>query len=258
MSTVVEIFKQYNGTGYYCILFIIAVIYLWFTEEDKRLRALLVYTPTVIQLLFFIPYFYMLYNRLDNGTYYRILWLLPMTEVIAYAGCKVIGVHTKIGLALLAAILVISGTYVYNSTYMSKAQNAYHLPQEAVEICDMIKPDEGRERVWAVFPTDLVHFVRQYTTTIQMPFGRDSMVDTWVSYDNALYDMYTQPVMELDKLSDCATEYYCNYIILDKERILEGGSPQDYEMIKIGETENYDVYRNVRVDFWDEVDHGEE
>ena len=52
MREIIEIFKAYNGTGYYCILFIIALIYLWFTEEDKRIRALLIYTPTVIQILF--------------------------------------------------------------------------------------------------------------------------------------------------------------------------------------------------------------
>lgn len=251
MNTIIEIFKQYNGTGYYCILFIIALIYLWFIEEDKRIRVLLIYTPALIQILFFVPYFYMIYNRLDDGTYYRILWLLPMTAVIAYAGCRVIGVHTKIGLALLSCILIIGGTYVYNSQYMSKAENEYHLPREVVEICDMIKPDEGRERVWAAFPTDLVHFVRQYTTTIQMPFGRNSMVSTWVKDDNAMYDLYLQPEINLEELSDLSIEFYCNYIILDKERILTGGTPEDYEMIKIGETEHYDVYRNMKVDFWD-------
>ena len=251
MREILEIFKSYNGTGYYCILFIISLIYLWFNEEDKRLRALLVYAPTLIQVLFFVPYFYMIYNRLDEGTYYRILWLLPMTVVIAYSGCRVIGVHTRIGLALLCAILVMSGTYVYKSVYMTKAENEYHLPQEVVEICDMIKPEEGRERVWAVVPTDLAHYVRQYTTTIQLAYGRDSMVQSWKRLENPLYDLYTEPVMNVDKLSEYATEYYCNYVVLDKERILEGGKPEDLGLTRIGSTEHYDVYRNEKVDFFD-------
>ena len=251
MREILEIFKLYNGTGYYCILFIIALIYLWFTEEDKRIKALMVYVPTFIQVLFFVPYFYLIYNRLDEGTYYRILWLLPMTAVIAYAGCKVIGVHTRLGLALLAAILVMSGTYVYKSVYMSVAENDYHLPQEVIEICDRIKPEEGRERVWAVVPTDLAHYVRQYTTTIQLAYGRDSMVQSWKRLENPLYDLYTEPVMDVEKLSEYATEYYCNYVILDKERILEGGNPKDHGLTKIGETEHYDIYRNEKVDFFD-------
>jgi len=251
METILEIFKAYNGTGYYCILFIIALIYLWFTEEDKRIKALLVYSPTLIQILFFIPYFYMIYNRLDEGTYYRILWLLPMVVVIAYAGCKVIGVHTKIGLALLSAILVISGTYVYKSVYMSKAENYYHLPQEVVDICEKIEPEEGRERVWAVVPAELAHYVRQYTTTIQLAYGRDSMVMSWKRLENPLYDLYSEPIMDVDKLSEYATEYYCNYVVLDKERILKGGKPEDLGLTLIGETEHYDIYRNEKVDFFD-------
>lgn len=254
MNTILEIFKSYNGTGYYSILFIICLIYLWFVEEDKRIKALLVYTPTIIQALFFVPYFYMAYSLLDE-TYYRILWMLPMTVVIAYAGCKLIGVHTKIGLALLSVILVMSGTYVYKSQYITKAENEYHLPQEAIEVCDMIKPEPGKERVWAAVPTDLVHFVRQYTTTIQLAFGRDRMVaawDAWLWYTpNELYDLYIQPTMDLQQLSDISTDMYCNYVVLEKTKELIGGEPADFELMKIGETQHYDVYRNLRVDFWD-------
>jgi len=258
MNTILEIFKLYNGTGYYCILFIISLIYLWFVEEDKRLRALLVYTPVIIQVLFFVPYFYMIYNKLDEGTYYRILWLLPMTVVIAYAGCKLIGVHTKIGLALLSVILVMSGTYVYSSVYMSVAENEYHLPQEAIDVCEMMIPEEGRERVWAVVPTDLAHFVRQYTTRIQLAYGRDSMVASWLKYENAMYDLYTMPQMDMEELSRLAEEYYCNYIVLDKERVLTNGKPEDYDMILIGETLHYNVYRNKKVPFWDAEEYGDE
>ena len=251
MREITEIFKAYNGTGYYCILFIIALIYLWFTEEDKRIRALLIYTPTAIQILFFVPIFYMIYNRLDDGTYYRILWLLPMTVVIAYAGCKVIGIHTRVGLALLSAILVMSGTYVYKSVYMTKAENEYHIPQEIVDVCEIIKPEEGKERVWAVVPLDMIHYVRQYTTRIQLAYGRDSIVQSWVKADNELYDLYAEPVMDLDRLSEVATEYYCNYVIIDKERILEGRKPEDLGLTRIAQTEHYEVYRNEKVDFFD-------
>jgi len=252
MNTVIEIFKQYNGTGYYCVLFIIALIYLWFVEEDKRIKAILVYTPTVIQALFFVPYFYLLYSKLDDGTYYRILWLLPMSVVIAYAGCKLIGVHTKIGLALLATILVLGGTYVYKSQYMTVAENEYHLPSEVIEICDMIMPEEGKQRVWASFPIDLIHYVRQYSTRIQMPYGRDSLALNWLpGSENEIFMLYKNPVIELGEFTEKVSENYCNYVILEKDHTLEGGNPEDYNLIKIGETRNYDVYRNLNVDFFD-------
>lgn len=251
MNTLLDIFKAYNGTGYYCILFIAALLYLWFIEEDKRNRCLLIYTPAIIQVLFFIPYFYMLYDTLDNGTYYRVLWMLPMTVVIAYAGCRLIGVHTKMGLALLAVLLIFSGTYVYTGEYMRVAENEYHIPQEVIEVCDMIRPDEGRERVWAAFPPEMVHFVRQYTTTIQLPFGRDQLVSSWKKNENPLYDLYASDyVMDMEQLSEYATEYYCNYVILEKDRDLSA-DPETVELKLVGETDSCRVYRNLKVDFWD-------
>lgn len=252
MAEILEIFKAYNGTGYYCILFIAALLYLWFTEEDKHIRILLVITPSIIQILFFIPYFYMLYNVLDEGTYYRILWLLPMTLVIAYSACRVIGTHLRLGVAVVGVILALSGTFVYSSANISRAENAYNLPQEVIDICDMVKPEEGKERVWAAFPPILVHYVRQYTTTIQLPFGRDSMVDSWKRLDNPLFDLYMSPQMPVDELTKLSTDYYCNYVIVEKEKGVIG-EPGDYGLEYMGSTENFDVYRNTNVPLWDGV-----
>jgi len=249
MQTIMEIFKSYGGSGYFSILFLLSLIYLGYAEEDKRVKTILVYIPAIIFLLFFIPVFYLLYNTLDSGTYYRILWLLPMTVIIAYAGCKAIGHHTRLGVLIGCIVLIISGTYVYNSQYITKAENPYHLPQETIELCEMIMPEEGEERVWAVFPVEQVHFVRQYTTTIQMPFGRDNLVGTWYYEQNPLYTLLLQEVIPVEELSELSIEYYCNYIILLKTMEVEGDM-EEYGIELIGETENYLVYRNTPVAFW--------
>lgn len=249
MTTIISTFKDYGGVGLYSIIFIIALIYLAYNEEDKWVKNIFVWIPAVIQILFFIPLFYMFYNKLDEGTYYRILWLLPMSVVIAYAGCKAIGRHIKLGLLIGCVLIALSGSYVYASQYMSRTENLYHLPQETVEICEMIRPAEGEERVWALFPAEQVHFVRQYTTTIQMPFGRDNLVESWDRIIHPLYTLLQQEVIPADELSELSIESYCNYIILLKTMKVEGDL-EDYGIVQIGETENYLVYRNTPVDFW--------
>ena len=249
MTEILDIFKAYNGTGYYCILFIAALIYLWFREEDKHIKVLLVIVPAVIQVAFFIPYVYMVYNALDEGTYYRVLWLLPMTLVIAYTGCNIIGNHTKVGVITFALILAFSGTCVYTNANVTFAENEYNIPSEVVELCEIVKPVEGQERVWVAFPPILVHYVRQYTTTIQLPFGRDSMVDSWKKLDNPLFDLYMSPNMPADRLTQYATDYQCHYIIVDKESEIIG-QLSDYGMSYVDSTDNYDVYRNENVPLW--------
>ena len=249
MQTIMEIFKDFGGTGYYTILFVLSLIYLGFAEEDKRVKTILVYIPAIMLLLFFIPVFYMLYNQLDNGTYYRILWLMPMTVVIAYAGCKVIGHHIRLGVIIGCIVLAISGTYVYASQHISKAENLYHLPQETIEICDMIKPEGDEERVWALVPAEQVHFIRQYTTEIQLPFGRENLVVTWGGVHHPLYSLLQEEVIPVDELSKLSIEYFCNYIVLLKTMEVEGDM-EEYGIELIGETENYLVYRNTPVEFW--------
>lgn len=246
METVISIFKSYNGTGLYGILFLACLLYLWHTEEDKKLRVLLVYCPALMTILFFIPYCYAIYNHLDDGTYYRILWLLPMTVLIAYVGCKIVGRHTRLGLLIAVVVLILSGTWSYKSPYITRAENLYHLPQETIDLCDMIKPEKGKERVWAAFPVEQVHFVRQYTSSIQMPFGRDSLVAGWDHIPNAIFDIYQEPEIELKGLADHAQEYYINYFVLLKEKPIVG-NPVDYDMEYVGETQNYIVYKNNTV-----------
>lgn len=249
MQTIIETYKAFGGMGYYHILFLLALVYLAFTEEDKRVRVLLVYTPAFVQLLFFAPPFFSLYSTLDRGTYYRILWLLPMTVVIAYAACRLIGKHMRLGVVLVGILLVISGKYVYDSVYITPAENPYHLPQETIELCDMIKPGPEEERIWASFPVDQVHFVRQYTTTIQMPFGRDSIVESWDRAEHPLFDLYCMAEIPADELATEATKAYCHYIVLLKTQVITG-DPTAHGIEYFGETENYVVYRNTAVDFF--------
>ena len=184
MREILTIFMDYCGNGIYPFLFLAALVYLLVTEKDKRVRLILAETSVVILVLFFFPLFKMVMDRVEEaGTYYRILWLLPMTVVIAYAGVKLIGKHTRIGLVALAAVCILGGSYVYGNVNVSKAENRYHLPAEVPAICDLIMPAEDEERVWAVFPSELVQYIRQYTSEIQMPYGRDMLAVSYTHLD---------------------------------------------------------------------------
>ena len=57
MTETLEILKAYNGTGYYGMLFIASLLYLYFTEEATHTKKLLVIVPTVIQVRFLMRYF---------------------------------------------------------------------------------------------------------------------------------------------------------------------------------------------------------
>lgn len=249
MREILSVFQKYCGSGFYPILFLAALIWLLVTEKDKKIRIVLVYTSLVITVLFFLPPFKKLMDFLDEGTYYRILWLLPMTAVIAYAGVRLTGRHHRIGFAALAVVLILTGKCVYQSEYISKAQNRYHIPNAVIAICNEIMPAEDEERAWAVFPEELIYFVRQYTSEIQMPYGREMLEAQWEwNWDtHPIYKVMRESTIDIDALVPLLTEYNVQYLILNRNVPITG-DPESNGLTKITTIEAYDVYRNTAVE----------
>lgn len=267
------IFKNYSGNSLWIVLFLAALIYLLLREKNKTVRVLFVYVPLAILLLFFFPIFRKLYVMVlgEGTTYYRVLWTLPMSATVAYAGCHLLytfskwleGRPSKLGwalksgmFALFVAVIVGLGSYVYTGTYMSKAENAYHIPQKVIDICDMIAPEEGEREVYATFPAALVYYVRQYNTNICLTYGRDSVEPVW-GYYNAFYEVIEgSEKIDLDKLLELTRnngDKISRYIILDNRRAYVG-KPEDFGLVHLGTVEEYEVYEDpVAVELLKEI-----
>ena len=252
MRDILEIFQGFTGSGYLTILYLLTLLYLWTSEKNPTFRAVFVYGASIIQLLFFVPLFYYGYQLLDEGTYYRILWVLPMTITIAYASVKILGRYPVSSIAIGVLLIVICGKNVYSNEYISRAENIYHIPQEVIEVCDVIMPGEDEERITGVFPDDLIHFVRQYSSRIQMPYGRDYLAPDWIYGDHPLRKVMNQEEIRISEIVRLATEQNCQYIILERNKELIGNF-ENLKVFKIGETTNYDIYRNYQVDIENKV-----
>lgn len=241
------IFKQYGGNGFMLVLFAAALIYLLIAEKDYRKKMVIGIAPLIVLLGFFVPFTRIAYVAiLDDGadTYYRILWLLPMGVCIAYAGCKLFASHRRIGTVVVSALIILCGSIVYKNQYMQRAENLYHIPQVAIDVCDVISPKKGEPRVRAVFPEELVHFVRQYDTNIMMPYGRD--IIAW-KYYNAVHEAYENvETINAEELLAATRETKCRYIVMPKGRSI------DVDLEKMGltliaEVDAYNIYEDPKM-----------
>jgi hypothetical protein len=176
--------------------------------------------------------------------YYRFFWMLPMTLVIAYAMVQIYHLYwgryrTWVIIGMIA-IVILSGDFVYNNWRYTKAENMFHVPNSVVKICDLIHA-EGRE-VMAVFPAEMIQFIRQYDSTICMPYGRNVLVADW-KVEHPLYDLMDEVVMDLDTLGKTAAMYSCCYIVCkeDKEK---KGDLSEYGYILKAVIEGYQIYYN--------------
>lgn len=248
-SNVVTLFREYMGTGLIVILFLAALVYLFLKEKRKPMRIIFVYVPILLLLLFFNPLFAALvYDVAGDEIYYRILWLLPMTVVIAFTVVDIWGElqgRKKTVFALAAAgIVMVSGSFIYSNSFFSKAENLYHVPQSVVDICDVIEV-EGRE-VKAVFPKELLQYVRQYSPVVCMPYGREVLVSRW-SQGHELFDLMEQEEINAEELAAMCREYMTVYIVLPEDQKL-GGRLEDYEFEWFAQMHGYVIYKDATVD----------
>ena len=85
-SDVMELFRNYMGTGMIVIWYLISLIYLWINEKRMHVRILFLYVPIALLLVYFNPLSVKLvHGVVGSDIYWRILWLLPVSATIACA-----------------------------------------------------------------------------------------------------------------------------------------------------------------------------
>ena len=239
------ILKLYTGLKFLAVLFVLSWIYLLITEKNKTRRLLFVVTPILIVLLFLFPLSRKLFVALglDGETYYRILWTIPMGVITVYAACRLFAKHKRIGLLVSAALIILCGNYVYNSIYISKAENPYHIPDTVVDICELIAPQSENEHVMVVVPEELVYFVRQYDARIRMPYGREMIASQWDYYNPVHAVMEETEVIDMEKLIEACREVYCQYIVISPTRKVDG-DPEKLGLLFLADIDGYRVYKD--------------
>jgi hypothetical protein len=230
---VFSVFLLYIADGWHFITFAGLFVFLWITEKNKNIRVILLYITAAVLFMFFFPVTIYISFRImgETATYYRILWFAPMTIIIAYGIVKLVSSRkervTKVIVSIIAVmVLMTGGDYVYDNEFFQTTKNLYQLPPTVIAICDEIEVD-GRE-VTAVFPKELMEYVRQYSATVFMPYGREMLVEHWGFYDE-LYDVMNGEYIAPELLATLAREKNCNYIILQENKIkVEDMEAYDY------------------------------
>ncbi len=247
-DTAFLVWQNISGSGMLAALYVCAVVFLFFQEKETYKRILLVYLPAFWLGVLFLPVTYKIVAEvIDVEIYYRFFWMLPMTLVIAYTAVQVYhlyrGKYRGLVAVGLVAVLMLSGDFVYNNWRYTKAENEFHVPDSVVEICDSMHA-EGRE-VLALFPMELMQYVRQYDSTICMPYGRNVLVEDW-NINHPLYDMMEAEVVDCDALGEAASLYACSYVVLGENRDVVGDLTAGGYVLK-DTIHGYEIYYNDEI-----------
>ncbi|MBR6381299.1 MAG: hypothetical protein IKS07_06475 [Lachnospiraceae bacterium] len=252
-SELLSLLRQYEGTGLIFLLYLLALAYLLITEKEKEKRILLVYLPLAVLILFLNPLTGKLLSRFgETEIAYRMLWILPVTPSLCYAIIRITsplkGLKQAATLAGFGLLFVLSGSLIYRSPYFHRAQNLYHVPPAVVEIQKMVYYP-GRE-VMVAFPMELVPFVRQYTSTIWMPYGREVMMADFAGEAEVFSQIMNAETVDTELLARYADRFGCHYVVLPETKpMTEKLTDYDYEFF--GRVPGYVLYRSLTADFFD-------
>lgn len=244
---IIDIYQSYSENSTYMTLFLCGLLYLWLTEEERGKKIILVYTSVFLLFLFFFPFsaYFLMKTVFDQETYYRILWFLPVSIGIAYGAVHLISRQKKFGrklvLTVLAcALLITGGNYTYDNPTFEKADNAYHIPQAVIDVCEAIKPTNSLGWVCAVVPQEFISYVRQYDSNIHLPYGREVLIPRWNQW-HPMYQTMEADIIYAKTLAKQAREENCQYIILHENKVFDEDIEQ-YHFKLVDTIDNYNIY----------------
>lgn len=246
LNTIKTTFLEYKGTGAYIVIYIIALVYIFFKEENKKIKLFFIGLTACIGIITLNPIFSAIVEPFfPASVYWRMYWMFPLGITISYVITKIImsrkGKAEQIILGIIAVVtIVLSGKLIYNKENYIAVNNLYKVPNEAYEIATAIMQDNTRTK--KVMPTiDLVSYIRQVNPEIVLMYAREPK-----SYDSVTIVIQQQKGNVQYVTRNCKTAN-CNYIIWGKG-MQKNEELEKYDYNVFYETDNYLVYKNSNIE----------
>lgn len=216
---ITEAYDRYSADGIMQVLVIASVVMLLIKEKNSEIRHLVYYIIATVAILCMPLTAYILNKYFIQNVYFRTFWLVPSALIIASALIKgTEHARRRKGNAVLAAlviIIVIGGKFVYTNENFVKAENRYKIPNEAIEICEIVTT-EG-EDVKIVVPEDIVSYIRQYNSAIEMLYGRSLGKDTQRGKEYKLLLQINEELTEPRWVGGYLKNREIDFLIMNKE-----------------------------------------
>lgn len=232
------------------VLFILALFLCIFMGKEIRQK---IFSPAVLVLLFFFnPLFYAVVGtRFLSGIYWRLLWMLPISFVIAYVLTQMTYKIKKnllrvAAVVLACACIAVTGDRIFTKETYSEKENDYEIPNAAIEICDYVRGNLLSWKETIVVPNDLLCYIRQYNSAVGLFYGRNAggFISNIGEDEKAVYEEMCKENPDVKVITDIGKKRYCRYLVFDNtfHRIPEDLTEYGYEKVYVVE-KHYVIYR---------------
>lgn len=165
-------FSLFQGQGWFLYLAVVCFVYLLVPKKEPWKSFWGLYGAFLL-LIVFNPLIWRMVDLLGlDDEYYRFLWLIPLTPLIAYAGTGLIMKVSQKTLRVLAlvgtvAVIVLCGQSIFTRSW-DAIENIYKIPDEVIEICEIIRADCDKEEPVVASDFDLSVLINQYAPEIDL------------------------------------------------------------------------------------------
>ena len=241
IKNIVDTFNGYYGSGKYFVLLLIALIYLFMVEKEKDKKAFFIWYPCLTLFIILNPLFNKIVDPLLNDKVYnRLYWIIPIGIIIAYAAVKIVKSNSEkygkiIVFIAISTIIIFSGNFIYTKANYIRTDNLYKIPDEYVEVANILRKIEMESEKKAMVSTNLVPYIRLIAPSVRMAYPRMSS-----GYkDYPIVGFYEAGDVKV--LTNLCKEKDVNIIVYDRN-ILLTISPTYFGYEYYTSTTNYDIY----------------
>ena len=248
-----------SGTGF-LLMYLFAVLVIRI-KGQKRDRELFLPGAVVLLLTVFNPLVPLVLDKIFDvaSEYYRLFWIAPVIILVPYVSVSLLSdmkdraVRMCAG-AVIILMFVFGGNFVY-ANGIDVAKNIYKMPEELIEISEMIHNDSKSTYAKAFFEYEYNMEIRQYDPKILLTIDREEYLYAMnYSYTDEMLadeDVPTNRILALlvrnqridpDVFTDALERTKTQYVVLTK------GHPQaafikKAGLYEIGDTATHTVYR---------------
>ena len=247
IKEIIGFWNNYWGDSFVPWLLLAAVVYLLiFRRKKESTKYVLLYLAAAL-VLFFCPVTAKIIQACIGETvYWRVLWLVPSTPVIAFAMTEFLKERksaAKIAaLALCAVLIVISGKGIYQAGNYHLVHNYQKVPDEVAGICEMVKKDAGDALFLLAADNYIGPYVRVYDPSIQMMFNREGR-GGYGAGSRRLYLEINAPVLNYRNIGAVGRRTFCNYLVVKVPNEEQKKELEMYGYQEVGNVNCYSLYR---------------
>lgn len=241
LDSILQVVRWYFDGNVLLIIALIALLY-WERKSEKR-KHYLVCAAVCFGLICNDLVFWGVKKADEVKTFYRVLWILPITLLCAYLIVELAdqlkGIKKGI-LIILTAMFVIIHAVPGFENWTKLPSNVYQMDDEWIAIADMIDEHSGGKRVNVIDDYSVLWYVREYN---------DNLCTLGIGdYDLRVVLTHPDNIFDKTDVENAIVNAAIDYIIISKEQICGSASLDNAGIEMIGQTGNYKVYCTNRFD----------